>query len=170
MAGPKADKLTKERRVEAVYRLILDGWTRDQIFANTREWKVTDSQVRRYIREARERFEEGSALTRAELLAEHIAARRQMRREAKTVKDKLNILKDEAALLGLYPAKAVELSGKDGGPLAVEHTHHLAEVSDDDLRRNLAAFGRAALAASGRAPIPDDSGGATGDDSESESQ
>lgn len=63
-----------------------------------------------------------------------------------------------------------ELSGKDGGPLAVEHTHHLAEVSDDDLRRNLAAFGRAALAASGRAPIPDDSGGATGDDSESESQ
>ena len=64
----------------------------------------------------------------------------------------------------------VELSGKGGGPLAVEHTHHLAEVSDDDLRRNLAAFGRAALAASGRAPIPDDSGGATGDDSESESQ
>ncbi len=68
------------------------------------------------------------------------------------------------------PPTAVEVSGKDGGPLAVEHTHHLAEVSDDDLRRNLAAFGRAALAASGRAPIPDDSGGATGDDSESESQ
>ena len=63
-----------------------------------------------------------------------------------------------------------EIAGHDGGPLAVEHTHHLAEVSDDDLRRNLAAFGRAALAASGRAPIPDDSGGATGDDSESESQ
>lgn len=64
----------------------------------------------------------------------------------------------------------VELTGKDGGPLAVEHTHHLAEVSDDDLRRNLAAFGRAALAASGRAPVPEYQGGATGDDSESESQ
>lgn len=63
-----------------------------------------------------------------------------------------------------------EIAGPDGGPLAVEHTHHLAEVSDDDLRRNLAAFGRAALAASGRAPIPDDSGGAAGDDSESESR
>lgn len=29
MAGPKADKLTTEQRTEAVYRLILDGWTVD---------------------------------------------------------------------------------------------------------------------------------------------
>lgn len=57
-----------------------------------------------------------------------------------------------------------ELTGPNGGPVEHEHTHHLAEVSDDDLRRNLAAFGRAALAASGRAPIPDDSGGVEGDD------
>ena len=42
MAGPKADKLTKERRVEAVYRLILDGWTTEQIFQNTSEWGVTE--------------------------------------------------------------------------------------------------------------------------------
>lgn len=61
-----------------------------------------------------------------------------------------------------------ELGGPDGGPII--HEHIFSELTDDDLRRNLAAFGRAALAASGRAPIPDDSGGATGDDSESESQ
>ncbi len=27
----KADRLTVEQRVEAVYRLILDGWTTEQI-------------------------------------------------------------------------------------------------------------------------------------------
>ena len=27
----KADRLTVEQRVEAVYRLILDGWTQEQI-------------------------------------------------------------------------------------------------------------------------------------------
>ena len=46
MAGPKVDKLTKERRVEAVYRLILDGWTPEQIFQNTSEWGVTERQKR----------------------------------------------------------------------------------------------------------------------------
>ena len=45
MAGPKVDKLTKERRVEAVYRLILDGWTPEQIRANTAEWGLGPAQV-----------------------------------------------------------------------------------------------------------------------------
>lgn len=119
MAGPKADKLTKERRVEAVCRLILDGWTPQQIWQNTAEWKLSERQQRRYMAEARARFEQGNALTREELRAEHIAARRQLRRDAKTVKEKLDVLKDEAALLGLYPAKAVEVSGKDGAPLTI---------------------------------------------------
>ena len=128
MAGPKADKLTKERRVEAVYRLILDGWTPEQIRANTAEWGLGPAQVGRYMKEARQRFEEGTALSRAELLSEHIAARRQMRREARNVRDKLAVLKDEAELLGLYPPKRHELGGKDGG--AIEH-HIIIEYADD---------------------------------------
>ena len=130
MAGPKADKLTKERRVEAVYRLILAGWTPQQIRANTAEWGLGPAQIGRYMKEARRRFEEGSALSRAELLAEHIAARRQLRREAKGARDKLAVLKDEAELLGLYPAKRTELTGAEGGPLQHEHkgeTHGSAE-------------------------------------------
>ena len=128
MAGPKADKLTKERRVEAVYRLILDGRTPEQIRTNTQEWGLSASQVGRYMKEARQRFEEGTALSRAELLSEHIAARRQMRREARNVRDKLAVLKDEAELLGLYPPKRHELGGKDGG--AIEH-HIIIEYADD---------------------------------------
>jgi len=31
MPGRKADRVTKEQRVEAVYRLLIDGWTVVQI-------------------------------------------------------------------------------------------------------------------------------------------
>lgn len=64
----------------------------------------------------------------------------------------------------------VEISGRDGAAIAHEHTHHLTEVSDDELRRNLVAFGRAALAAGGGASIPEHQGGATGDDSTGEEE
>lgn len=170
MAGPKADKLTKERRVEAVYRLILEGWTPEQIRSNTAEWGLGPSQVRRYMREARQRFETVTALTRAELLAEHIAARRQMRREAKNTRDKLAVLKDEAELLGLYPAKGIALQGADGGPVAFRDDT-LAGLSDDELRRNLAALGRVAvLAADGGTSGADDAGGLAGVHSAGEGQ
>ena len=129
MAGPKVDKLTKERRVEAVYRLMLDGYTAGQIMHDTAAWGLKERQRRAYIAEARARINEGmTPLDRAELLAEHLAARRKMRREAKTVKDKLALLKDEAELLGLYPPKRHELGGKDGG--AIEH-HIIIEYADD---------------------------------------
>ena len=158
MAGPKADKLTKERRVEAVYRLMLDGWNVEQIRTNTAEWGLSQAQQRRYMREARKRFEEGTALSRAELLAEHIAARRQMRRDAKHVRDKLAVLKDEAELLGLYPPKRHELGGKDGGP--VQHEHKGQTHGDID---HLAAV-LATLVGVGAVALPDATAGADATD------
>lgn len=63
-----------------------------------------------------------------------------------------------------------ELSGKDGAAVQVEHTHKLAEATDDDIKRTLAALGQSALAASGRTPIHDDPGDAERDDSKSEKE
>ena len=128
MAGPKVDKLTKERRVEAVYRLILDGWTPEQIFQNTSEWGVTERQKRHYINEADRRMKALAEADRETHFARHIAARRELARNAKTGRDKLAVLKDEAELLGLYPPKRHELGGKDGG--AIEH-HIIIEYADD---------------------------------------
>ena len=130
MAGPKADKLTKERRVEAVYRLILDGWTTEQIFQNTSEWGVTERQRRNYINEAEQRIMAIAAPEKAMHLARHIAARRQLARESKHVRDKLAVLKDEAALLGLYPATRHELGGPDGGPVLIQMTWGDVDAGD----------------------------------------
>lgn len=160
MAGRKADNLTKERRVEAVYRLILDGWTPEQIRANTAEWGLGPAQVRRYMAEARKRFQEGSALSREEQRAEHLAARRELRRQAKTVRDKLAVLKDEAELLGLYAPRRHEVAGPDGGAIPHEHrgqvhggVEHVAEVI-------------ATLAGVGAIRLPGDAGGDAAEDDE----
>ena len=114
----KADKLTVEQRVEAVYRLILDGWTQEQILQNSsKSWRVTDRQVYKYIDKAWERIR---AVNDAEL-SEHkrraVAAHYQMLREAKTVKEKATVWAALSRLLGLDAPKAVELSGKDGEAL-----------------------------------------------------
>ena len=55
------------------------------------------------------------------------------------------MLKDEAELMGLYPAKRTELSGTDGGPIQVETT-----VLNDHEQR--AAF-IAIMAARGDRPL-----------------
>lgn len=62
---------------------------------------------------------------------------------------------------GVYSERH-ELGGPDGGPIT--HEHKFSELTDDELQRNLAALGRSALAASGRGPVHDATGDATGDD------
>ena len=153
MAGPKADKVTHRRRVEAVYRLILKGYEPEEIRQNTSSWGVTERQVARYIAAAEKRIEEAAKPEREKLLAEAFARLRLMRREAKTIKEELDILREEAALAGLYPAKRHELGGPDGG--AIQHEHkgqvhgsvdHVAEVL-------------ATLAGVGAIRLPGDAGG-----------
>ena len=132
----KADKLTVEQRTEAVYRLILDGWTQEQICQNmSKSFRVSDRQVYRYIDAAWQRIEEVAAPERAEHHGRAVAAHYQMLREAKTVKEKATVWAALSRLLGLDAPKAVEVAGKNGTPIQVEHsgeTHgsieHIAAV------------------------------------------
>ena len=118
MAGTKADKLTVEQRVEAVYRLILDGWSVEQILESGRKtWRIKDAMIYRYIDAAWQRIEEVAAPERAEHHGRAVAAHYQMLREAKTIKDKLAIWAALSRLYGLDAPKAVELTGANGGPV-----------------------------------------------------
>ena len=116
----QADKATKEQRVEAVYRLLIDGWTNPRIVENiVKTWKLKPSTAYYYIGLAWERIKETAAPERQEHLSRAIAAHYQMLSEAKTVKEKAIVWAALARLLGLDAPKAVELSGKDGGPLTI---------------------------------------------------
>ena len=130
MAGPKADKLTKERRVEVVYRLILNGYNTAQILQDTSEWRVSERQRMSYIAEAWKRIEIVNEVDLAEHKRRAVAAHYQMLREAKTVKEKAIVWAALARLLGLDAPKAVELSGKDGGP--VEQVIRFEWVDDNN--------------------------------------
>ncbi len=136
MAGTKADKLTVEQRVEAVYRLILDGWSVEQICQNmSKSFRVSDRQVYRYIDAAWERIKAVNEVELSEHKRRAVAAHYQMLREAKTVKEKATVWAALSRLLGLDAPKAVEVAGKNGTPIQVEHsgeTHgsieHIAAV------------------------------------------
>ena len=119
----KADKLTVEQRTEAVYRLILDGWSVEQILESGRKtWRIKDAMIYRYIDAAWQRIAEVAAPERAEHHGRAVAAHYQMLREAKTIKDKLAIWAALSRLYGLDAPKAVELAGVNGGPVTINMT------------------------------------------------
>ena len=109
----KADKLTVEQRVEAVYRLILDGWTREQILQNTANWRVSERQRDSYIAAANARIEATAAPVRAEHHRRAVAAHYQLQREAKTVREKLAVWQALAKLIGLNAPDELVVTWRD---------------------------------------------------------
>ncbi len=118
----KAGKLTAEQRTEAVYRLILDGWSVDQIRQNTSSWRVSDRQIWRYIDAAWQRIEAVAAPQREEHLNRAISAMYQLLREANTTKDKIAVWNMLARLMGLYAPERTELTGAEGGAMVIQMT------------------------------------------------
>ncbi len=118
----KAGKLTAEQRTEAVYRLILDGWSVDQIRQNTSSWRVSDRQIWRYIDAAWQRIEAVAAPQREEHLNRAISAMYQLLREANTTKDKIAVWNMLARLMGLYAPERTELTGAEGGAVVIQMT------------------------------------------------
>lgn len=129
----KADKLTTEQRIEAVYRLILDGWTVEQILQNSsKSWRVSERQVYKYIDKAWERIEAVAAPQREEHLNRAISAAYQMQREAKTVWEKIAVWRLLSDLLGLAAPKRTEISGKDGAAMVIQMTWGDNDSGGDD--------------------------------------
>jgi hypothetical protein len=128
----KADKLTVEQRVEAVYRLILDGWTQEQIFKMSKSFRVSDRQVYATLDKAWERIEAVAAPELSEHHRRAVAAHYQMLREAKTVKEKATVWAALSRLLGLDAPKVVELGGKDGEPIPFRMVDYRAGLTDTE--------------------------------------
>lgn len=111
---PKADTATAAQRVEVIYRMLLQGWSNPQIVQNsTKSWGINDTQAYRYIAKARKRIDEAAAQYRAEAFSEHLMARRELRKDTADARLKLDILKDEAQLLDLYPAKRLTVDWRE---------------------------------------------------------
>jgi hypothetical protein len=134
MAGkprkPAASKATVRRRVEEVLRIRLDGaefwdtceFVREQEAKEGSAWHLaegdkplSDSQIRRYIARADNIIAESGRASRKRLLRRHLAQRRNLYAKAVLqgdVKAALAVLRDEAALLDLYPSAEAKLAAE----------------------------------------------------------
>jgi hypothetical protein len=139
----KSTKLQTQQRVEEVLQIRLMGaevWNIRQ-HAAEQGWNVSERQLYRYIARADELMARHLEKDRDKLFNRHHAQRRALLARALEVSDfraALAIMKDEADLLGLYPAKKHELAGQDGGPLGVDLRHeyeHLRTLPPDELIR-----------------------------------
>ena len=105
----RADNLETAQRVEVVYRAILAGYRTPRIVQFvTKNWGVKDRQGYRYVEIARQQVRVDAAHSREGALDEHLLARRELRRKSEDAWFILQVLRDEAKLLGLYPTARQE--------------------------------------------------------------
>lgn len=150
----KADKMTVLQRVNEILAIRLQGGEFPEIlqFASEKQWGVCERQLRNYIAKSDELLAQTLEQDRVRLFNRHVASRRALYARCMAINDYSNarqVLKDEAELLGLYPAKRTELSGPGGGAIP------FVELTDDE-RRNalLAILAEDALGAPGGGPGP----------------
>jgi hypothetical protein len=118
----KSSKAEVRQRVSAVLKLRLGGAEFPDICeyatAPEQDWRVSDSQLWRYIRAADALVKDYFDAQAEHLLARHLLQRRLLYAHALGAGDfatALRVLDSEAKLEGLFPAERHEHTGKGGG-------------------------------------------------------
>ena len=109
----KSTALETERRIEAARLEILEAEDPEWIVPNLAlKFGVKERMARNYVRAARKRIAAAAQFAAVDMLAEHIAVRRMLRKrslEAGDTKTALASAIDEAKLFNLYPATKHEV-------------------------------------------------------------
>lgn len=122
------------RRVKEVLQLRLAGAEMADLvqYSSEQGWDVGERQLRKYVAKTDDIIAASLETDHRKILNRHIAQRRALYARAMAVSDYSTakaVLKDEAELLGLYPAKKTELTGKDGG--SIKHEHDTVNLTDE---------------------------------------
>jgi len=137
MAKGRISQLECERRTAQVVTLVLSGLRPSEIYRITMsEWGASRRTIARYLNRAQADLQPLLEEQKGARVAEHIAHRRDLRRRARTAGDlriELEVAKDEARLLQLYPAERQhhEHSGPDGGPITLTAVRDLLTFPED---------------------------------------
>ena len=115
----KPNKAINDQRVTEVMQLLLQGAEFNEIrqYAANKGWGLTDRQVRRHINVAYQRTTDILEQKQEELLSRHLMQRRGLYArclKAEDLRTALQVLHDEAQLLGLYPARKIAPTTPDG--------------------------------------------------------
>jgi hypothetical protein len=115
----KPNKALNDQRITEVMQLILQGAEFNEIrqYAANKGWELTDRQVRRFINAAYKRTTDILQQKQEELLSRHLMQRRGLYArclKAEDLRTALQVLHDEAQLIGLYPARKIAPTTPDG--------------------------------------------------------
>jgi hypothetical protein len=115
----KATKTDLESRIREVVQLILHGAEQADIvqYAAEKGWNVRSRQLRTYVERAYAEIAPILARDREQVLARHLMQRRALFARCMKINDyktALQVLKDEAELMGLYAPKKVAPTTPDG--------------------------------------------------------
>lgn len=115
----KSNQHTVQTRVHDVSRLLLAGAEFAEIrqYASEHSWQVSERQVRRYMETAYKRLARTTKRDRNQLLGRHLMQRRALYArsiKANDIRSALQVLRDEAALQGLYLPTKIAPTTPDG--------------------------------------------------------
>lgn len=132
----KSTNVEIERRVNAVFRMLLEGIDPRVIQPHASEkWGVTERTVRTYLQRANLRYKEIAAYDALQELGKVMARNELLFREAWKEK-KLglchSINQDRAKLLGLYEPETFEFINRNNGQDVSDDD--IVKLSDDQLR------------------------------------
>jgi hypothetical protein len=143
---PRATDAEMAKRVDEVLHCRLNGaeFHDLQSYAKEQGWGVSDRQLWRYVAQADALMQKTFDADRDKQFRRHVFQRRAL--YARAVQDgdyrtALAVARDEAQLLGLYPASKHVLTGEGGGPVrfcledAVAADRELEEAQRDRLQR-----------------------------------
>lgn len=129
----KASNVEKEKRINVIYRLMLQGYPVPVILQNIAPWGLSIRQNQYYIRWATERISAVAAAAQKnamfQMLARHADLRRNMYAKDQFA-DVLKVDQEDAKLLGLYPTeKSVNLE-IDWSSLSTSQIERIASGED----------------------------------------
>jgi hypothetical protein len=128
---PKSNKTTVLQRIQECVKLLLAGANFDDVcqYASQGAWNVSRRQVHRYVEAAYKRLAKSAERDRNQLLGRHMMQRRVLYARALKANDlrtALLVLRDEAALQGLYPPTKLAATSPNGEQ--AYHVYVMAEL------------------------------------------
>jgi len=115
MAKREADKVEYQKRIYAVSLLLRRKPINYIIQFITEKWNIEDRQARNYVRLARKEWKKYFEKLKGDGIAYHVTQNRDLKDKAMTDGDyklAFDIAKEEAKLMGVYPAEKHEETHK----------------------------------------------------------
>lgn len=125
-----ANQIEYEKRIRTVQEWLIEDWPYMDIISQINsKWGIEDRQAKRYVAEARDRWKKDSEEALDQKRRLKVASLKKLKRSLTDkykgtpmgIRAVVAVEKEIITLEGLRPASKVEITGRDGRPIATEN-------------------------------------------------